>query len=154
MNAPQELVAGRSGDLTVEAGVGEPELVRCLALAVVAALRDRRLELCHGLVGRVRAASPASGTSSWMRASTSSTNEMLSVSSMVAMDSLRLRPIPSFCVLATKTPPPGPREARMRCELASSLSASRSVGRLTPNSVASSLSVPSRSSGRRSCCAM
>ena len=54
----QELVARRSGDLTVEAGVGEPKLVRCLALAVVAAFLDRRLELCHGLVGRVRCCQP------------------------------------------------------------------------------------------------
>ena len=56
------------------------------------------------------------------------------VSSIIEIESLRLRPMPSFGVLATKMPPPGPRDARIRCELASSLSASRSVGRLTPNS--------------------
>ncbi len=51
---------------------------------------------------------------------------------------------------STKMPPPGPCEARIRCELASRRSPSRSVGRLTPNSAASSCSVPRRSPGRRS----
>ena len=45
-----------------------------------------------------------------------------------AADALRRR-----CA-ATKMPPPGPLLARIRLPLASSLSASRSVGRLTPNS--------------------
>ena len=75
--------------------------------------------------------------------------ETLRVSSIVAIDSLRLRRRPSFGVLATKMPPPGPVEARIRWEPASSLNASRSVGLLTPNSAASSCSVPRRSPGRR-----
>ena len=95
------------------------------------------------------AARPASGTSRWTRASTSSTSETLSVSSITAIDSLTLRRIPSLCVLSTKIPPPGPCEARIRCELASRRSPSRRVGRLTPNSAASSCSVPRRSPGRR-----
>jgi hypothetical protein len=49
---------------------------------------------------------------------------------------------------ATKIPPPGPFEARTRCELASSRNASRRVGRLTPNWRARSSSRPRRSPGR------
>ena len=74
----------------MEAGVGEPELVGSLAVAALDACRDRRLELGNGLVGRVRRGQAGESHSSWMRASTSSTSEMLSVSSMVAMDSLRV----------------------------------------------------------------
>ena len=54
----------------------------------------------------------------------------------------------SFWVLSTKMPPPGPRDARIRCEPASRRRPSRSVGLLTPNSAASSCSVPRRSPGR------
>ena len=97
------------------------------------------------------AASPASGTSRCIRASTSWRSETLLVESSSAIESLRLRLIPSFGVLATKMPPPAPRVERTSCELESSRSASRSVGRLTPNSAASSASVPSRSPGRRFC---
>ena len=93
------------------------------------------------------AANPASGTSSERRAARSSSRETLSVSSMVAIDSLTFRRMPSFCVLSTKMPPPGPREARIRCEPASRRKPSRSVGLLTPNSAASSCSVPIRSPG-------
>ena len=63
------------------------------------------------------------------------------------MASLRLRLIPWSAVRATKMPPPGPLVARIRLPLASSLSASRSVGRLTPNSAARSSSRPRKSSG-------
>jgi hypothetical protein len=42
----------------VEAGVGEPELVGGLAVAIGTTLGDRRLELCDGLVGRVRGSQP------------------------------------------------------------------------------------------------
>src|SRR5262249_56252992 len=66
----------------------------------------------------LRAASPASGTSSATRASSSSCRETVSVSSIVWIDSERFRPIPSFGVLWTKIPPPGPRVARSRGELA------------------------------------
>ena len=79
---------------------------------------------------------------------------MLSVSSMVAIDSLRFRLIPSFGVLATKMPPPGPLDERIRCELASRRNASRNVCLLTPNSIASSFAVPSRLFGRSPCRAM
>ena len=78
---------------------------------------------------------------------TSSRSDTLPVSSMVAIDALRLRLSPSLGVLSTKIPPPGPRVARTRFELESIRRASRNVGRLTPNSVASSCSVPRRSPG-------
>src|SRR5918997_645501 len=69
------------------------------------------------------------------------------VSSIIAIESLRLWLIPSAAVRATKIPPPGPLLARIRFPLASSLRASRSVGRLTPNSAARSSSRPRKSSG-------
>ena len=56
--------------------------------------------------------------------------------------------MPSLGVRATKMPPERPRPTRIRCAADSSRSASRIVGRLTPNSSASSCSVPIRSPGR------
>ena len=53
--------------------------------------------------------------------------------------------MPSLGVRATKMPPERPRPTRIRCAADSSRSASRIVGRLTPNSSASSCSVPMRS---------
>src|ERR671915_60675 len=93
------------------------------------------------------AAWPASGTSSMRRASSSSSSVTAPVSSIIAIESLRLWLIPSAAVRATKIPPPGPLLARIRFPLASSLRASRSVGRLTPNSAARSSSRPRKSSG-------
>ena len=69
------------------------------------------------------------------------------MASIIEIDSLTLRLMPSLGVRATKMPPERPRPTRIRCELASSRSPSRSVGRLTPNSAASSCSVPIRSPG-------
>ena len=63
--------------------------------------------------------------------------------------SATLIPMPCSVVAATKMPPPGPLVARIRCALESSRSASRSVGRLTPNRCARSSSRPSRSPGAR-----
>ena len=68
--------------------------------------------------------------------------------SMLATESVTLRPIPCSGVAATKMPPPGPLVARIRLPLESSRSASRSVGRLTPKRCARSSSRPSRSPGR------
>ena len=59
--------------------------------------------------------------------------------------------MPSLGVRATKIPPERPRPTRIRCAADSSRSASRMVGRLTPNSSASSCSVPIRSPAL-SCC--
>ena len=72
---------------------------------------------------------------------------MLSVASIIEIDSLTLRLMPSPGVRATKIPPARPRPTRIRCEEASSRRPSRSVGRETPNSAASSCSVPIRSPG-------
>ena len=113
----QQLVSGGRGDRAVEACVRQPERLRSggslPSCSAIAASSLRRVS-----DGRVRAARPASGTSRWMRASTSSPSETLCVSSIIEIESLRLRLMPSFGVLATKMPPPGPRDARIRCELA------------------------------------
>src|SRR3954452_23002595 len=93
------------------------------------------------------AASPTGGTSNSIRVSSSSSIVMLCVWSMLATDALTVRPMPSSGVAATKMPPPGPFDARTRCELDSSRSASRSVGRLTPNWRAGASSRPRRSPG-------
>src|SRR4051812_26646551 len=100
------------------------------------------------------AASPTSGTSNSIRVSSSSSIVMLCVASMLATDALTVRPMPSSGVAATKIPPPGPFDARTRCELDSRRSASRSVGRLTPNWRARSSSRPRRSPGVRPCFCM
>ena len=63
-----------------------------------------------------------------------------------------LRLMPSLGVRATKMPPERPRPTRIRCAADSSRSASRIVGRLTPNSSASSCSVPMRSPGSSCSC--
>ncbi len=76
---------------------------------------------------------------------------MLSAASISAIDSLTLRLMPSLGVLATNTPPERPRPTRIRCEADSSRSASRNVGRLTPNSSAISCSVPIRWPGSSRC---
>ena len=121
--------------------------------------RGRRL---GGLLGRTAARSaatvsasgrwaarPASGTSSTIRASSSSSSEADPVSSIIAMASLRLRLMPCSAVCATKIPPPGPLVARIRLPLVSSLSPSRRVGRLTPSSSERSPSRPRKSPGWR-----
>ena len=97
------------------------------------------------------AARPAIGTSSERRASSSSLIEIVWAASISAIDSERLRLMPSLGVRATKIPPERPRPTRIRCAADSSRSASRIVGRLTPNSSASSCSVPIRSPVS-SCC--
>ena len=97
------------------------------------------------------AASPASGTSSSMRVSISSSRSMLAADSMLATESVTLMPMPCSGVAATKMPPPGPFVARIRWALESRRSASRSVGRLTPKRCARSSSRPSRSPGCSAC---
>src|SRR5438105_2047676 len=84
-----------------------------------------------------------------MRASSRSCSDTLSVASIVAIAWLTFRPMLSFAVLETKMPPERPWFTWIRCDPASRRSASRSVGRLTPNSRASSFSVPMRSPGLR-----
>ena len=91
------------------------------------------------------AARPAIGTSSDSRASSSSLIEIVWAASISEIDSERFLLIPSLGVRATKIPPVRPRPTRIRCAADSSRSASRMVGRLTPNSSASSCSVPMRS---------
>ena len=76
---------------------------------------------------------------------------MLCAASISEIDSLTLRLIPSLGVRATNTPPERPRPTRIRCEADSRRSASRIVGRLTPNSSAISCSVPIRSPGGMCC---
>ena len=96
------------------------------------------------------AARPDRDTSMTSRASTVRRGSRRPVfKSIISMESLRLRPTPRSAVCATKMPPPGPLAARIRLPLASSFSDSRSVGRLTPNSVARSSSRPRKAPGPR-----
>jgi hypothetical protein len=69
------------------------------------------------------------------------------VSSIDATASDTLRDIPLSGVWATKIPPPGPFDARIRCPEDRSFSASRIVGRDTPKRAARSPSRPRKSPG-------
>ena len=125
----QQLVAGGLGEDLMEALVGVVERRR--ARLVLGGLVDRRLQRGRGLLGR-RWPPPGrpAGTSRNMRASSSSPSETVSVASIIEIDSLTLRLMPSLGVRATKMPPARPRPTRIRCEEASSRRPSRSVGRL------------------------
>ena len=142
----QQLVAGGAGEDLVEALVG---LVERRRAGRDAAPRRRSPPAARrpSPRRRWRRPGPASGTSRNIRASSSSHSDTVSVASIIEIDSLTLRLMPSLGVRATKMPPERPRPTRIRCELASSRRPSRSVGRLTPNSAASSCSVPIRSPG-------
>jgi hypothetical protein len=108
----QQLVPGSRGDRPVEARVGEAERIRRWMLPLL--FRDCCIELEHGLDGRVTGREPGERNLELDARLDDSPSETLWVSSLVEFDSLRLRLMPSFGVLATKIPPRGPRDARIR----------------------------------------